>query len=198
MRRTILLTGEPRTGKTTTLLKATGELKTKSLKIGGMITQEIRKNGTRVGFKIIDISTKKEGFLAHTNQPKGPKIGKYTVCLEDLESIGVTSILEANEKADIIIIDEIGPMELCSEHFKKAVIKALHSRKIVLGTIHYRCRDPFITELKNRKDITTIEITAINRDSMPKIITQQISESHKAQETEMKPQHQTRSEAEPC
>jgi len=60
LRRIIILTGELGTGKTTTILKATKELKTKGLNVGGMITQEIRKKGTRVGFRIIDISTKKE------------------------------------------------------------------------------------------------------------------------------------------
>jgi len=177
MKRIIFLTGQPGVGKTTVLLKAIEELRAKGFNIGGMISQEAREGGSRVGFKIIDLDTKREGWLAHIRQKKGPTMGKYRVCLEDLESIGVKAIFNAYEKADITVIDEVGPMELFSQAFKEAVAEALKNGKTVLGIIHYRARDSFIATIKNREDVTIIEVTKNNRDSLPKLIVQNISES---------------------
>ena len=89
----ILLTGPPGIGKTTAIMKAVEALKArKGLKIGGMITREVREGGKRVGFQIIDLVSNRTGWLAHINQPEGPKISKYRVNLRDLEEIGVKAL----------------------------------------------------------------------------------------------------------
>ena len=97
-----------------------------------MISREVREGGIRVGFEIMDFSTEQRGWLAHINQPTGPKISKYRVNLTDLDAIGVSSILDAIRNADIIIVDEIGPMELFSPAFRDAVAQALESNKPAL------------------------------------------------------------------
>ena len=129
MKRAFFLTGRPGIGKTTVLLRIVEELKKRDLKIGGLISQEIRRAGTRVGFKIIDLDSGREGWLAHVRQPVGPKVGKYRVCMKDLESIGVDAILRALREADIVVIDEIGPMELFSQLFQKSSCRGVEQRK---------------------------------------------------------------------
>ncbi|MEM2110882.1 MAG: NTPase [Candidatus Bathyarchaeia archaeon] len=176
MKRIIFLTGPPRIGKTTVLLKTVEELKKRKITVGGMVTQEIREDGVRVGFKIIDLTNQNEGWLAHVKQIEGPTVGKYKVCLRDLESIGVKAILNASEKADVTVIDEVGPMELFSQAFKESVKEALNSEKTVLGTIHYKARESLITAIKNREDAEIIEVTQNNRDSLPTLIIQKVLE----------------------
>lgn len=175
--RHIFLTGPPRIGKTTIVLKVASELKNMGLKVGGMISQEIREGGVRVGFKIVDLNTCVEGILAHINHKGGPSVGKYRVCLEDLENVSVKAILNACEESDLIVIDEVGPMELHSEEFKRVVLKALNSGKTVLGTIHYRASSPFMDAVRKRGDTEIIEVTYGNRGSLPKMIIREISES---------------------
>jgi nucleoside-triphosphatase len=170
----IFLTGPPRIGKTTVLLKTVEELKRKNITFGGMISQEIREGGVRVGFKIIDLADQKEGLLAHIKQIEGPMMGKYKVCLRDLESLGVKAILTALGKADVVVIDEVGPMELLSQAFQRSVKEAVNSEKTVLGTIHYKVRAPLITAIKNKKDTEIIEVTQNNRETLPTFITQKI------------------------
>jgi len=177
LKRIIFLTGQPGVGKTTVLMKTIEELRTRGFTIGGMISQEAREGSLRVGFRIVDLETQREGWLAHVRQPGGPTVGKYRVCLEDLESIGVSAILNAFKKADLIVIDEVGPMELFSQDFREAVSQALNSRKRVLGTIHHRVRDPLIAEIKSREDAGIIEVTQNNRDALPKLIAQEILKS---------------------
>jgi nucleoside-triphosphatase len=176
LKRIFFLTGRPGVGKTTVLLRTVEELREKGFSIGGIVSQEAREGGSRVGFKIVDLDTEREGWLAHVRHPRGPKVGRYKVCLEDLESVGVNSILNATMKADIIVIDEIGPMELFSQAFRESVTEALNSKKTVLGTIHHRVRDPLIFAIKNREDAKIIEVTKENRDGLAELVVQKISE----------------------
>lgn len=175
MKRIIFLTGPPGIGKTTVLLKAVEKLRSMGFKVGGMMSREVRERGVRVGFKIVDLSTGREGWLAHVRQPVGPKISKYRVNLSDLESVGVKSVREAVLNADLIVIDEVGPMELFSKPFRDAVKAALESGKPVLGTIHYRARDPLVTMIKSREDVEVLKVTAVNRGHLHETITETVS-----------------------
>lgn len=175
MKRIIFLTGPPGIGKTTVLLKAVEKLRSMGFKVGGMMSREVRERGVRVGFKIVDLSTGREGWLAHVRQPVGPKISKYRVNLSDLESVGVKSVREAVLNADLIVIDEVGPMELFSKPFRDAVKAALESGKPILGTIHYRARDPLVTMIKSREDVEVLKVTAVNRGHLHETITETVS-----------------------
>jgi nucleoside-triphosphatase len=170
------LTGYPGVGKTTVLTKIVDELKRRSFRVGGMISSEVREDGARVGFKIIDLSNGTEGWLASVRQCSGPQIGKYRVCLEDLESVGSKAISSAVADADVVVIDEVGPMELLSVAFRDAIMKALDSEKPVLGTIHHRVTQPLVVAIKKRIDVKIIEVTTSNRDDLPALVIREISE----------------------
>jgi nucleoside-triphosphatase len=171
MKHLIFLTGAPRTGKTTVLQEVALRLEIKGYTLGGMISQEIREKGTRVGFEIRDYTSNRKGWLAHIHQPVGPRIGKYRVNLEDLDSIGVAAILTALKDADIVLIDEIGPMELLSEKFENAVQQVLNSSKLAIGTIHYKDYHSLVKQIKSRKDTDIVKVTLENRTHLPFLIT---------------------------
>jgi nucleoside-triphosphatase len=178
-RRLVLITGPPRTGKTTVLLKTAEKLRAQGYKVGGMISQEVREKGIRVGFEILDYASGRRGWLARTRQLAGPRIGRYRVNIDSLNSIGVTAILKAIENTDMVLIDEIGPMELCSKAFIEAVKKAANSPKPTLATIHYRAQSPFIKQIKARKDVDLIEVTHENRSKLTDLITDKIISCNK-------------------
>ncbi|RJS79340.1 NTPase [Candidatus Bathyarchaeota archaeon] len=169
--RILLLTGSPGVGKTTVLLKTVEALKAKGYSLGGMVSREVRSCGTRVGFEILDLADNKTGWLAHVNQKTGPRIGRYHVNLEDLKNVGVKAIMEAVEKADVIVIDEIGPMELCSEDFKDAVRRAVKSEKLMICTVHRKTKDKLVEEVKTRMDSELFTVTYKNRSFLHSIIT---------------------------
>jgi len=174
VKRIFFVTGRPGVGKTTVLLRVIENLKAEGYLVGGMLSREVRRGGTRIGFEILDLATGKIGWLAHANQLAGPRIGKYKVNLKDLNSIGVRAILEALKKADVIAIDEVGPMELCSQAFIKAVKNALESIKPVIGTAHFKARHQIINYLKSREDSEIFEVTLENRTQLHKLITERI------------------------
>ncbi|MDH5390833.1 MAG: NTPase [Candidatus Bathyarchaeota archaeon] len=177
MKRLIFVTGPPSIGKTSVLLRSVNGLKNRGYEIGGMISRDVREGGVRVGFEIMDFSTGQRGWLAHINQPTGPKISKYRVNLTDLEAIGVSSILDAIRNADIVIVDEIGPMELFSSAFRDVVVQAVESDKPVLGTIHFGLRNSLVNSLKNREDTEIFEVTYENREALHNLIIDKVAQS---------------------
>lgn len=156
-------------------MRVADALKAKGYKIGGMTSKEQREGEARVGFLIQDESTGKQGWLAHVNQQNGPRIGKYGVNLGDLENIGAKAIREATKTADIIIIDEIGPMELHSQAFRQAVQEAMDSSKPIIATIHYKATDAFVRSIKTRPDSELIEVTLQNRANLHNLIIEKIT-----------------------
>lgn len=170
----MFVTGHPGIGKTSVLIRATDVLKPAGYKIGGMISREVREQGVRVGFEIIDLHTKQKGWLAHVNQPTGPQISKYRVNMNDLDAIGANSILDAAANADVIVIDEIGSMELFSAEFRKAVGLAVRSSKPVVGAIHSTARDPLINNIRSREDAEILNVTRENRESLHDIIVHKV------------------------
>ncbi len=174
MKPLIFVTGRPGIGKTSVLLRATNDLKSRGYEVGGMISREVREGGVRVGFEIVDFCTGKLGWLAHINQSTGPKIGKYRVNMSDLNSVGTSSILSAIANDDIIVIDEIGPMELFSQTFREAVVQAVESKKPLLGTIHHRLRDPVVDTIRTREDAEILKVTHDNRETLHKNIVEKV------------------------
>lgn len=150
--------------------KTIESLKAHGYSVGGIVSREVRSGSTRVGFQIMDLSSGRTGWLAHVHETQGPRVGKYRVNLDDLVNIGVNAVLNAIEKADLIAIDEIGPMELQSENFKEAVKKAVRSRKPVISTVHSRATDELIQAMKRRDDVEVHTVTYENRGNMHKKI----------------------------
>ena len=163
----IFLTGEPSSGKTTVVRKTAELLAARGFKVGGMTSKEIRKGGTREGFRIEDFITHEEGVLAEVGLSNGPHVGKYTVNIRDLDEIGAGAIQRAVESAHVILIDELGPMELHSHRFIESVETALSSQKHVLGTIHKRTNHPLVMALKANPEYTILEVTLGNRGELP-------------------------------
>ncbi|MBD3407179.1 MAG: NTPase [Candidatus Lokiarchaeota archaeon] len=162
MKHNILLTGRPGIGKSTAIKKIAERIDT--VEIGGFWSQEIKVRGKRVGFSIETLCGKK-GVLAHIKFSQGPRVSKYRVNIQDIDTIAVSSMETARVKEAIIVIDEIAKMELYSDKFKHEVLNCLETGR-VLATIQKR-KHPFLNEIRSRDDVIIIEVTETNRDEIP-------------------------------
>ena len=166
-KRILLLTGRPGVGKTSVMLRIVESLKTRGYEVGGMVSREVRLGRDRVGFEILNLNTGRKGWLAHVAQVEGPRVGRYRVNIGDLEDIGVEAIVSAVERSDLIVVDEIGPMELHSEKFKEAVLRAAESLKLLIGVVHWQATDDLTNRIKGRDDAEIHVVTLDNRDNLP-------------------------------
>jgi nucleoside-triphosphatase len=159
----VLLTGRPGCGKTTLIKRVVDEL---ALPAGGFYTEEIRQRRGRVGFKIVTLNGE-EAVLAHVTFNTTQRVGKYGLDLRVLESIGTEAICAALRARRLVVIDEIGPMEIRSPVFCDVVNDALDSPDVsgILGTITARSF-PFTNAIKKRHDITLIEVRPNNREQL--------------------------------
>lgn len=154
------ITGRPGVGKSTVLREVKNILENNGWRIGGVTCPEIRKNGKRIGFEIIDVASNNKGILASINLLEGPMVGKYRVNLEDLERIAIPAIKKSMEELDLTIIDEIGPMELKSKRFHELVLEALKSDKSIIAVLHRS----LVREFSMRfPDVRVFEVNEVNR-----------------------------------
>lgn len=161
MIKNILVTGSPGCGKTTLIKRVVTQVRSP---VGGFYTEEIREEGSRRGFKLVTLDGQ-EGLLAHDAWSGPPRVGKYGVDLKALESVGVAAIQRGLRDHALVVIDEIGPMEMFSSTFCRVVLEALSGEGVILGSIVRRSK-PFSDQIKIRPDVRVIEVTPGNREAL--------------------------------
>jgi nucleoside-triphosphatase THEP1 len=82
-----------------------------------------------------------------------------------IDQLGASAIRSAAELHPIVIVDEIGKMELFSSQFQSAVLKAVSGSKIVLATA-MMTDQPWLMALKSLPNVTVWEVTKPNRMRM--------------------------------
>ena len=163
------ITGMPGVGKTQTLVKIIEFLEENGYTVEGMVTNPIIEKKKRVGFYVEDWQTKEKEVFARIDIDSKDKVGKYGVDIDALEKVGIPAIEKAitDEDINIIIIDEIGKMEMLSERFCEIVIEALDSDKPIMVTLHKKSRTPLLQDVRRRDDIRILEVTPVNRNLLP-------------------------------
>lgn len=161
------ITGLPGAGKTQALLRVIDMLRTEELTIGGMINEPIVDGRFRIGFTVRDLMTGESEIFAHTTIESKIIVGKLGVDILKLESIGVKAIKNACEQCDVIVIDEVGKMEVESQTFVDTVKDALDIDKPMILTLHKKSRNPLLQDIRRRDDVRILEVTPTNRNLLP-------------------------------
>lgn len=161
MKSVCLLTGKPSTGKTSLIKQALAEIKVKA---GGFYTEEIRSQGTRQGFRLVTLDGQ-TATLAHVDIHSPHRVSKYGVDVDRLEQVGVAALRRTAQEFDLVVIDEIGKMELLSEKFRDTVMEIIDSGKKVLGTIMLQA-NPFADAIKRKPQVNLLTVTPENRQQV--------------------------------
>jgi nucleoside-triphosphatase len=167
----VLVEGRPGSGKTTVVARLADLLAQRGVDVCGFVTHELRERGRRVGFEVETVDGKR-ATLAHHGFAGPPRVGRYGVDLDAFEHIAVPSLTDPPPHS-VVLIDELGKMELASELFRKAVSLLFDADVGLVATVHV-FRDPFTDRLKRRRDVERIRITRETRDALPERLADQL------------------------
>jgi nucleoside-triphosphatase len=169
MGRSLLLTGRPGVGKTTIIKRVTEELGNQA---GGFYTEEIRGPGGRKGFRLVTLDGQ-DVVMAHVDlKGKGrPRVSRYGVDVGAVERVGVTALRRAMQEHRIVVVDEIGKMELFCGPFKDVVLQAVGGSHVVIATVMTK-PNPWIDALKAQPGVEVWEVTTRTRDGMAEKVVQ--------------------------
>ena len=166
----VLLEGRPGSGKTTVAARLAELLQESGVVVSGFVTHEVREGGRRIGFELETLDGAR-ATLAHTSFRGPPRVGKYGVNLEAFERVALPALEHASR--GVVVIDELGKMELASRPFCAAVGKIFDSGASVVATIHV-FRHPFTDALKRRRDVERIRVTPSSRDDLPQQLAEKL------------------------
>jgi nucleoside-triphosphatase len=161
MKQVYLLTGRPGTGKTSLIKQAIAGVKAKA---GGFYTEEIRSGGIRKGFKLVTLDGE-EAILAHIKIQSRYQVGKYGVDIDALDRVGVAALQRSIRHCRLVVVDEIGRMELFSDSFRKTVLEIIDSGKRLLGTIMFNS-NRWADAIKRSPEVQVIPVTGANRQQV--------------------------------
>jgi nucleoside-triphosphatase len=159
----ILIEGRPGSGKTTVARRLVDLLQHARVPVTGFVTEEMRERGQRVGFSLQTFDGRRT-VLASVGLPGPPRVGKYGVDLRAFETLALPALTTTGE--DMVVIDELGKMELESSRFRQAVETLFETSVPLVATVHLHPH-PFTDALKHRADVDLVRVTAKNRDALP-------------------------------
>lgn len=172
MGHTLLLSGRPGIGKTTLIRAVVAQLADRA---GGFYTEEIVGAGGRKGFRLVTLDGRAD-IIAHIDFKSRSQVGRYGVRVEVIDRLGAGAIRAASEHKPIVVIDEIGKMELFSGPFQSAVLKAVGGPKVVVATV-MQDNHPWVAALKALPQVTVWDVTKVNRGTLPAQVMQWLEQA---------------------
>jgi nucleoside-triphosphatase len=161
MKQVYLLTGRPGTGKTRLIKQAVAGIKGEA---GGFYTEEMRSQGVRQGFRLVTLDGQ-EAILAHINIHSPYRVSKYGIDIDSLDQVGVSALHKAAQQCNLVVIDEIGRMELFSANFRKVVSQIIDSGKRILGTIMLT-PEPWADTIKRQPQVNLVTVIRTNHQDV--------------------------------
>ncbi len=158
----LLIVGRAGTGKTTLMRNLAKRLRVHA--IDGFLTEEHREGGQRLGFWLSCLDGR-QMLLASRQLRTGPRVGPYHINASVLDEVALPILQRGIKHSVLILLDELGRMELCSPRFEQAVQDLFDHGPSVVATIGISPL-PFLTALKRRKDVELIPLTASNRKAV--------------------------------
>jgi len=167
------LTGESGCGKTMLCARVVASLKARGVNVAGVLTLPRLANGAKIGMEVEDVRAGERYALAER-----AAMGAGTANLSwQFDAAGLergAQILRAATPCDVLVVDELGPLELIHDEgwiVALDVLRAGHYRD-ALAVVRPGLLENFQARLKLKAQVLTV--TPSNREELVKQIVQEL------------------------
>ena len=162
-----VISGETRSGKTTFLKQIINDLKQANpqLKIGGIIAHGTDYRGERFGFSIENIITGEKQYLCSREKAHNDdlKTGRFYFSKTGFE-FGNNAILDELEEMDVLVIDEVGYLEIKGKGWFETIEKAMNKPGLdMIFVVRKRILEDVLNLWQNKQFIV-VDITKTTPD----------------------------------
>jgi len=164
----ILWTGKRHCGKTTSAAKLVQKVHNEGFNVCGLLAPCVYRDGELVGFDVLDLRSNNRAPLARRTMNKG-KDGPFNFIIDGLKLGNAALSAETTKSADLVIVDEFGPLELNGRGWRKNVDSLLTSNNaIILLVVRMELVDAVRQLYTN---FPSQELAVTKRDSIDNVIT---------------------------
>jgi nucleoside-triphosphatase THEP1 len=156
-----IVTGNVSEGKTTLLADLSIKLQKKGITVGGFYSPRVMDGDKTTGYDIVDANTgESREFLREAAEKEKADIGKYRVNKQTLlQGHELLSPVQISDKK-VVIIDEVGRLELDGEGWRDSLESLLKLPGIILV---FSVRRDFLEPVKKELGIANAEIFDVSK-----------------------------------
>jgi nucleoside-triphosphatase len=155
----LVLTGPLHSGKTTLMKKAASAWGSQGIEVGGFLSEVRRGAGGIEGYDLLDLRDRtSRPFLTKESLSEGQAAGPFRMIPSALVRAG--EILARDTDRDVVVVDEIGPLELaggglwpafeaavsagarCFCVVRLSILEAFREKTAPRGTVLFRLENP--------------------------------------------------------
>lgn len=160
--RILLLSGNPRSGRTTVLRTAATAVS--GFGPRGMLTEALETDhGDRLGYRLVTFDGR-EAVVAHRRFDTDVTLGPYGVDLDALDDF-VDTALDPKRPAAVWLVDEVSRLTTLSDRFETRMQALLDGDAPIVATVSAR-GSGFVGKVRRRRDAEVWEVTPENRDEL--------------------------------
>ncbi len=179
----ILLTGQSGRGKTTACWKALPGLRSSGIRLAGFISPPLLDaEGRKTGIEMLDLATGEHHTFARVVGPdEDPDIGIYRLETDAIDWARGVLARALLSDMDLLVIDEIGPLELNRGAGFAFAIEPLSDPERIPNAIVI-VREALANELAERigrPDMVQVAVTEANRGQTPAQLVKLVQEAHR-------------------
>ena len=161
-------TGPKHSGKTTGATKLAQIASAEGFNVAGLLSPSLYRNSKLLGFDVLDLHSQTRAPLARRKTSQS-KAGPFTFIADGLKLGNAALSAEATKSADLVIVDEFGPLELNNEGWRKNVDSLLiSSNAVVLLVVRRELAD---TVRQVYANVLCQELAATEGNSIDEVIT---------------------------
>jgi len=121
-----VLTGDQGAGKTTYLASAIPRMRAKGLTVGGILAHVLYADSKRIGYDVENVLTGERSPLCRTDHVASRQVIGPFVFLEEGLALGQRALAQKTiEHCDLVVVDEVGPLELQGGGWAQSVQRLL-------------------------------------------------------------------------